>query len=249
MRNIRLVIAYDGTAYQGFQKQPYGSTVQSELEKALEKFLREPVRIIGASRTDAGVHAVAQVVNFETGKSMPVARVKASLNGILPPDIKASKVEEADPDFHARRDATAREYEYYIWNADFQNVFRRDYAYHVPEKLDRKAMAEAVGFIEGTHDFKAFCVAESAVKGCVRTVYSAVLKDEGDHLLTVYIKANSFVHQMVRSIIGTVVEVGLGKRDPGSIMELLENRDRSSVGKTAPARGLFLTKIEYRRTC
>lgn len=245
MRNIRLVIAYDGTAYQGFQKQPHGSTIQCELEKALEKFLREPVRIVGASRTDAGAHAVAQVANFETGNTMPVARIKASLNGILPPDIKASKVEEVAPGYHARRDATAREYEYYIWNADFQNVFKRDYAYHVPEKLDREAVVEAVAYIEGTHDFKAFCVAESAAKGCVRTVYSAVLKDDGGHLLTVYIKANSFVHQMVRSIIGTAVEVGLGKRSPESIRDLLKSGDRSSVGKTAPARGLFLTEIYY----
>lgn len=245
MRNIRLVIAYDGTAYQGFQKQPHGRTIQGELEKALEMFLRELVKVIGSSRTDAGVHALAQVANFETYTTRTLEEIKASLNGILPPDIKASEVDEADPGFHARRDAKAREYEYYIWNAEYPSVFRRDRAYHVPERLDRKAMAEAVAYIEGTHDFKAFCVAESAVKGCVRTVISAGLLDDDAGLLKVRIKANAFVHRMVRSLIGTIIEVGKGKRTPGSVRDLLENGDRLSAGKTAPAKGLFLKKIEY----
>ncbi len=245
MRNIRLVIAYDGTAYLGFQKQSRGRTVQGELEKALQLFMREPVRVTGASRTDAGVHALAQVANFETGSDKTVGEMKTSLNGILPPDIKATEVAEADPGFHARRDALAREYEYYLWNADHPSVFRRDYAYHVPDSLDKKAMAEAIGSVEGTHDFKAFCVAESAAKGCVRTVHSAGIMDDGAGLLTVRIKANAFVHQMVRSLIGTVVEVGKGKRYPGSVRDLLENGDRLSAGKTAPAKGLFLMKIEY----
>lgn len=246
MRNIKLVIQYDGAEYRGFQRQPRGRTVQGELEKALAILTGGPVKLIGASRTDAGVHATGQVANFRSGSRLGLKRIAEGLNGILPADIRITDVSEAPEGWHARRDAVWREYEYVVWNAGHLDVFRRGRAFYVRNPLDADRLAAALSYTEGTHDFRAFCVATSADKGCIRTVHETETAVEEDgKLITIRIRANAFVHQMVRSIIGTAVEAAAGKREPESVRVLLETRDRRRAGRTAPAHGLYLTRIGY----
>lgn len=245
MRNIKLVVEYEGTNYQGFQQQPEGSTVQRELEKALKVLLREDIKVTYASRTDARVHATCQVVNFETESTLEVKRIRQGLNGILPGDIAIKETEEVPLGFDARRDAVYREYVYLIWNRDYRPVLKRNFVYFVAQPLNLEAMRQALKHVIGTHDFSAFCASSSSPKSCVRTVSEAYIEDR-DSLISLKIRANSFVHQMVRSIVGTIVEIGLGKRAPEEMKEILESGDRHRAGKTAPARALTLTDVFYK---
>lgn len=245
MRNIKLVIEYEGTNYEGFQKQPGRATIQGELENALKMLLKEDIKVTGASRTDARVHAAWQVVNFKTGSELNVKRIGQGLNGILADDIAIRKVEEVPLDFHARRDAISREYVYLIWNHEYPPALKRKFVHFVAKSLNLEAMRGALEYVLGTHDFSAFCVASSSPKGCVRTVSKARI-EEKDGLITLKMRANSFVHQMVRSIVGTLVEIGLGKRAPEEMKDILESRDRHRAGKTAPAHALILTDVSYK---
>ncbi|MFZ3063487.1 MAG: tRNA pseudouridine(38-40) synthase TruA [Actinomycetota bacterium] len=245
MRNIKLIIEYEGTNYRGFQQQPEGSTVQGELEKALKVLLREEVKVKYASRTDAKVHATCQVVNFKTESPLEVRRIRRALNGILPGDIVIKKTEEVPLGFDARRDAVYREYVYLIWNRGYPPVLKRNFVYFVAQPLNLEAMREALKYVVGTYDFSAFCASPSSPKGCVRTVREAYIEEE-DGLISLKMRANSFVHQMVRSIVGTTVEIGLGKRAPEEMKEILESGDRRLAGKTAPARALILTEVHYK---
>lgn len=245
MRNIKLIIEYEGTNYRGFQQQPEGSTVQGELEKALKVLLREEVKVKYASRTDAKVHATCQVVNFKTESPLEVRRIRRALNGILPGDIVIKKTEEVPLGFDARRDAVYREYVYLIWNRGYPPVLKRNFVYFVAQPLNLEAMREALKYVVGTHDFSAFCASPCSPKGCVRTVREAYIEEE-DGLISLKMRANSFVHQMVRSIVGTTVEIGLGKRAPEEMKEILESGDRRLAGKTAPARALILTEVHYK---
>ncbi len=241
-----MTIEYDGSEYHGSQRQPNGRTIQGELEQALGVLLKEKAILVMASRTDAGVHAIGQVANFTTETGLKLNRIQNGLNGILPPTIRINEIDTADSDFHARHDAILREYEYNVWNAEYRSVFFSKRAYFVPGRLDRERMRRALEQIVGKHDFSAFCVATSAENGCIRNVYAAFLEEVDDSLLRIRIKANAFVHQMVRSIVGTVVEIGLGKKEPGLVGELLETGERMGVGMTAPSYGLFLIKVGYK---
>lgn len=244
MRNIKLTIEYKGTDYLGFQKQPRGLTIQGELEKALQVLLREKARVIGASRTDAGVHATGQVVNFRTSSRMEESRLKSGLNGILPEDIVVKEAVEVPATFHARRDAVLREYCYLIWNEPYPAALKKEFVYFVPQPLNLRTMRQALKSLIGTHDFTSFCVASSSVKGCRRAVKEAAIEKKGQ-LVWIRIQADAFVHHMVRSIVGTLVEIGLGKRKPEETRKILESKDRKKAGKNAPAHGLILTEVRY----
>ena len=199
----------------------------------------------GAGRTDTGVNARGQVANFLTSLSIRPDRLVRGLNAVLPDDIVVSGAADVDLGFHARKSARWREYEYLIWNRPFPDLFLKDIAIHVEKQLDTAAMKRALAAVKGRHDFRAFCVVSSAAKGCERKVMAAKLDEPEAYLFRVTIRADGFVHKMVRSLVGTVVEVGLGRRDEGIIREMLRSGDRKLAGRTAPARGLTLTRIGY----
>jgi tRNA pseudouridine38-40 synthase len=244
MPNIKLVIEYDGTGYGGWQKQKNAVTVQETLEDALQRITGEKNTVIGAGRTDSGVHALGQVANFHTQSSIPPERFAYALNAVLPPDIRIKASEQVPEDFHARYSATGKKYRYSIHNHVHGTAIDRNTSYHVREKLSVKEMEEAASFLIGTHDFKSFCAAGSSVKTTVRTVQQAFFQQEGSRI-DFYIEGNGFLYNMVRIIAGTLIEVGKGKRKPGEMSGIIEARDRRMAGPTAPAKALCLLEVMY----
>lgn len=245
VRNIRLTIDYLGRGFRGWQRQSRGRTVQGELEKALTVLLRDPVKVTGASRTDTGVNARGFAVNFKTESKITSDRLIRGLNGLLPEGIAATGAEDVSDGWHARKSAVYREYEYLIWNRIYPDIFRTETAAHVSKHLDVAAMRKAAEDIVGEHDFKAFCVASSAHKGCLRRVETLVIDEPEAGLIRLTVRADGFVHKMVRSIVGTLMDVGLGKKKTDVIGEMLKTGDRGLAGRTAPPNGLTLTKIGY----
>ncbi len=244
MRTIAVVIEYDGTDFAGFQVQRGKRTVQAELCRAVQKITKELVPVIGASRTDAGAHATGQVVHFRTTCRIPVERVPAALNSVLPRDIAARYAWEADESFHARYSARSRVYRYTIWNHPLRSALMERYAYRVSQPLDVEAMREAVEFLKGKHDFAAFASEVGRYRNTVREVYRAELQARPP-LVWLRIEANGFLQGMVRAIMGTLVEVGLGKRTPEAIEQLLQSGARSEAGFNVPAHGLCLVRVNY----
>lgn len=242
--NVRLTLEYDGAGYRGWQAQPGGPTVQGVLEEALAVLLRRPVRVHGSGRTDAGVHALAQVASFVCPDDRDLARVRRGLNALTPPDITVKAADPAPPSFDPRRDATRRVYEYRLWNRPWRSVFHDRYAWHVPRPLRVDAMRRALAALEGEHDFSCFRAAGCGAATPVRRVFHNRLYDWEDHW--VYrIEATGYLRHMVRNIVGTLVETGLGERDMDGLPSLMESRDRRLAGPTAPARGLFLVEVGY----
>ena len=242
--NVRLTIEYDGTEYRGWQVQPGGATIQGILEDALAVLLKHRVRIQGSGRTDAGVHALAQVANFPCPDGCDLAGLQRSLNALTPDDITVKAVEAAFPSFDARRDARRRVYEYRLWNHPWRSVFHDRHAWHVSRPLDVDAMRGALPALQGEHDFSSFRAAGCAAATPVRRVYRNALFQWEAHW--VYrIEATGYLRHMVRNIVGTLVQIGLGERDAGDLPELIESCDRTLAGPTAPARGLFLTEVCY----
>lgn len=251
MIHLKLTIAYDGTGLVGWQRQPTGASVQALLEDALAPLAGGPVAVAGAGRTDAGVHALAQVASVTLGRVVTTRAVVQSANMHLPPSVRVVAAEEVDASFHARFDAVAKRYRYRIWNSSVLNPFERAYAWHVPwPPLDVAAMQDAARRFVGTHDFTALKGAGSDVETTVRTIFSSEVGETRDphhgRLLTYEVRGDGFLRHMVRSIAGTLVDVGKGRRPPASIDELIAARDRHGVGRTAPAAGLFLVAVEYR---
>jgi len=247
MRNIKVTIAYDGTNYHGFQEQrgTRFQTIQGVLEERLYRLAKRPVQVIGAGRTDAGVHARGQVINFVAGDwPVPVERVAYALNGLLPRDIVAIDAEEVPETFHARFSTVAKTYRYTIYNGKWHSPFHRLYSYHVPKRLDLSAMQDAAGYLEGRHDFSAFRALGTPVKTTVRTLYQARLDVEGDFIYIV-LRADGFLYHMARMITGTLLRVGLGKLPASEVAGILASRDSLKGGPTVPARGLCLEKVEY----
>jgi len=244
MRNIRLLIEYDGTNYQGWQVQPKGPTVQGWVEEKLALITGEAVHLIGSGRTDSGVHAFGQVANFKTKSQLNVHSIQRALNSLLPPDIVIQEAKEVGEDFHARR-PRSKVYEYWILNRDTRSVFHRYYAWHLPQKLDFGEMKRAARNLIGEHDFSSFRSTGSPTRTAVRKVIRAEWSRGRDGLIRFEIEANGFLKQMVRAIVGTLVEVGRGKISVEEFRRIVDAKDRKMAGPTAPAHGLFLKEVKY----
>jgi tRNA pseudouridine38-40 synthase len=242
--NIKLTIEYDGTRYHGWQLQPGGPTVQAVLERAVSTFLGSFTRVTGSGRTDAGVHALGQVATFFCPEQPDLARVRRALNALTPDDIAIRDVEVVADCFDARRNARSRVYEYRIFNRPTASPFYLRSAWHLHDPLELASMREAAHCLDGEHDFSSFRAAGCDAAHPVRKIYRTSLEQDGD-LLRYTIEATAFLRHMVRNIIGTLVEVGRRQRTPQSFAELLEARDRTKAGPTAPAHGLFLVEVKY----
>lgn len=245
MRNIKFSIAYDGTRYNGWQRQENtDNTIQGKLEQLLSRMTGEEIEIHGSGRTDGGVHAKGQVANFHTNTTMTTDEILQYMNEYLPMDIAVLDVRDAADRFHSRLNVKRKTYCYHIWNSTVPNVFERKYSYQVPEKLNIGAMKEAASYLLGTHDFKSFCARKKMKKSTVRMIEDITFKKEGDMLLITY-KGNGFLYNMVRILTGTLIEVGRGERKPEEMPIILESLNREKAGFTAPAQGLFLEKVDY----
>ena len=246
MRNFRLVLEYDGTAYSGWQRQAEDRTVQAEVERAIECMTRRPATVFGAGRTDAGVHALGQVANFRADTHLdPVAFLKG-LNSLLPADIAVRDCAEVPEAFHARFDARSKVYRYHILNRQARAAVGRQYAWFIHRPLDADAMQAAARVLAGRHDFKAFESAGSPRAHTVRTITAAEwVADEAERRLHFTVVADGFLRCMVRNIVGTLVAVGLGKIRPAAVEDILASRDRRCAGATAPPQGLFLVRVDY----
>lgn len=241
---VKLIVAYDGTNYKGWQVQPNGITIEEVLNKKLTELLGEKIVVTGASRTDSGVHSLGNVAIFDTNTRMPADKISFALNQRLPEDIVVQNSCEVPADWHPRYQNSRKTYEYRILNRTFRMPVRRfdTFFYHHP--LDVEKMQNAASYLEGEHDFKSFCAVGAQVKTTVRTIYSCEVKKDGD-LITIRVTGNGFLYHMVRIIAGTLVKVGGGELSPEEIPEILAACDRSAAGPTAPAHGLTMIGIEY----
>lgn len=244
MRNIKLTIEYDGSNYSGWQRQKNGISIEETLEEAIKKITNEDIKIVGSSRTDAGVHAKGQVANFTTCSKIPVERFPAAINSKLPPDIAVVNAEEVPLDFHSRYSSKGKMYSYTILNRKTPPALMRNYVTHCAYDLDFEKMKKAAVFFIGTHDFSAFKSTGSSVKTSIRTVNLLELLKDGE-IIKMYIEANGFLYNMVRIIAGTLIDVGRGKIPYESIPEIIRSKDRTKSGQTAPASGLCLEKVYY----
>lgn len=244
MKRVKLTVAYDGTNYCGWQVQPNGITVQEVLNQCLSEFTGENIETIGASRTDAGVHALGNVAVFDTEMRMPGDKFSFALNQRLPEDIRIQKSEEVDADFHPRYVKSQKTYEYRILNCRFPIPTERFYSHFTYIPLDVDKMKEAASYLIGEHDFKSFCGTGEQVKTTVRTVKEIQIEKSGDRI-TIRITGEGFLYNMVRIIAGTLMDIGGGLYPPEKMKEILEAKDRKKAGPTAPARGLTLMKIQY----
>jgi tRNA pseudouridine38-40 synthase len=244
MRNIKLTIEYDGTAYHGWQFQPNLETIQGTIEARLVQIAGESVKLFASGRTDTGVHALGQVANFKTHSNLDVQSFLRALNSLLPEDIRVKGVEEVDEGFHARFSAKAKIYEYRILNGELPSPFHRHYSWFIPGTLDLVRMRKAAVKLKGRHDFSSFCSAGSDFSSHIREIYEI---DVGvrDVFIIIQVEANAFLKQMVRNIVGTLVDVGRRKLTPLQFGAILEARDRRRAGVTAPGQGLFLVRVNY----
>ncbi len=239
-----MVVAYDGTNYCGWQVQPNGITIEEVLNRSLSNLLGEKIEVMGASRTDSGVHSLGNVAVFDTNTRMPADKIAFALNQRLPEDIVVQGSCEVPSDWHPRYQESTKTYEYRILNRTFRMPTRRldTYFYHYP--LDVEQMSEAASYLVGTHDFASFCAANAQVKSTVRTIYSCTAQKEND-IITIRVTGNGFLYNMVRIIAGTLIEVGAGKCRPEEIKDILAAENRDAAGPTAPAQGLTMMGIEY----
>ncbi len=251
MRNIKLTIAFDGTEFSGWQRQSHALTIQGELEKALSRITNAPVTLHGAGRTDAGVHALAMVASFQTTSPVSTATLHKALNSILPSAIRIFHIEEMGLEFHARFSSISKTYFYIVETGSIQSPTNRLYAVHIPQDLAIEPMQQCLEFITGTHDFASFEASGSRDKsivtgrGSIRTLQEAALHKTGNNELQFVFTGDGFLRHMVRNIVGTVLEVGKGRKTVEEFKIILEAKDRAVACATAPAHGLFLKKIYY----
>jgi tRNA pseudouridine38-40 synthase len=250
MRNLKLILSYDGSEFAGWQVQPDAVSVQGTLASAIGRITGEKVLPQGSGRTDAGVHALAQVATFATESSVPAANFVKALNDILPASVRVLEVEEAAPDFHARKSARGKTYRYRIYRAAICPPFLARYLWHYPFPLDEQAMVRAAGLVEGKHDFTSFAAVdpergrEAMPMSNLREIFSSSWERQGDEF--VYkVRGSGFLHHMVRNLVGTFILVGKGTLRAGDVTRILEARNRSAAGATAPASGLYLVNVEY----
>ena len=244
-KRVKMVVAYDGTNYCGWQKQPNGICIEEVLNRELSKLLNEPIEVIGASRTDSGVHARGNIAVFDTHARMPADKICIALNQRLPKDIVIQESCEVAPDYHQRKRNTRKTYEYRILNRTFRMPNRRLDTYFYHHKLDVDKMKRAASYLVGEHDFKSFCAVGAQVKTTTRTIYSCEVEKDGNDIITIRVTGNGFLYNMVRIIAGTLVEVGLGKIEPTEIPKIIESKNREKAGKTLQPQGLYLVKVEY----
>ena len=252
MRNLKLILAYDGTEFAGWQVQPEAATVQGTLASAIARITGETVLPQGSGRTDAGVHALAQVATFATESSVPTANFVKALNDILPASVRVLEVEEAAPDFHARKSARGKTYRYRIYRAAICPPFLARYVWHCPYPLDEEAMIRTARVLEGEHDFTSFAAVDPergrdlalSLSQNVRRIFSSHWERQGDEFVYT-VKGSGFLHHMVRNLVGTFILVGKGTLRPEDMTRILQARNRSAAGATAPASGLYLVNVEY----
>lgn len=247
MKRIKLTVAYDGTGYCGFQLQPNGVAIEEILNRTLSELLKEPVCIIGASRTDSGVHALGNVAVFDTESRIPGDKICFALNQRLPEDIRILGSEEVPLSWHPRKQNCVKTYEYKIQNCRIEVPTRRLYAHFCYFPLDVEKMRAAAAYLLGEHDFISFCSARHQAEETVRTLYEISVEKGSDDIITLRLRGSGFLYNMVRIIAGTLMKVGMGVYPPEQVKEILEARDRQAAGQTAPARGLTLVGIEYEK--
>ena len=245
MRNIKIIIEYDGSRYKGFQRlKDNENTIQGKIESVLSKMLDEHIEIIGSGRTDMGVHAYNQVANFKTSSTISVKKISDYLYKYLPEDIVVKEVKEVSDRFHSRYNAKQKVYLYKINNAKHHDVFLRKYSTHIDKPLDIELMKKASECLIGEHDFTSFASSKSKKKSNVRNIHSITINKNKD-VIDIYVEGNGFLYNMVRIIVGALIDVGLHKKTPKDIKVMLEAKDRSKASDTAPAKGLYLYSVKY----
>lgn len=244
MKNIKIIIEYDGTNYCGWQNQENVITIQEKLEDAIEQVTSEKTRLIGSGRTDGGVHALGQVANFFTTSTIPGNKFKYILNNVLPDDIKIIESEQVDMDFHSRFSAKGKRYKYRIYTREMPSPIYRNFSFHYKHKLDIQKMEQATKYFIGTHDFTSFMGRGSRVKSPVRTINAIEIEVVGD-FIEITFEGNSFLRYMIRIIVGTLINVGSGRTQVLDIPNIISAKNRDRAGKTAPSQGLFLEEVYY----
>lgn len=244
MKRVKLIVAYDGTNYCGWQIQPNGITIEEILNRELSRLLKEEIKVIGASRTDSGVHSLGNVAVFDTKTQIPAEKIAHALNISLPDDLVAQHSCEVEPDFHPRFTNSIKMYEYRILNCTFPKPEVRFNTHFFYGRLDIEKMKQAAQYLVGKHDFKSFCSPKTDVLDTVREIYSLEIRKDGD-IIKIRISGNGFLYNMVRIIVGTLIKVGMGKYSPEKMPEILASRKREAAGPTAPAKGLTMIGIQY----
>lgn len=244
MRNIKLIIEYDGKGFNGWQKQPDRLNIQGEIEKAIEEITGKKVDLTASGRTDAGVHSLGQTANFKTDSKIPTEKFAKAINSRLKKSIVIKSAEEVDEKFHSRYSVKSKTYRYIINNSENGTAIYRGLEYHVPMKLDYEKMNEAIKYFIGEHDFKAFKASGTSSKSSVRKILEGSVRKEGERVI-IEVTGTGFLYNMVRIISGTLLDVGLGKIKPEDIPSIIESKDRTKAGKTLPAHGLYLLQVNY----
>jgi tRNA pseudouridine38-40 synthase len=245
MRNLKMVVEYDGAGYHGWQRQRDLTTVQQVLEENVCRITGEMPVIFGSGRTDAGVHALQQTAHFKTTSCISAANLLAAMNSLLPDDIVVKELQEVPESFHARFDAKSKLYKYQIFNAPTRSALYRQYAWYIRTPLDLIEMEKGLSVLKGRHDFTAFCGKKEDDYNCIRTITDVRLEKNTSGIISIYLEADGFLRYMVRSVVGTLVEVGRGKRTPEELLTVLQAKERKSAGVTAPPQGLFLLEVKY----
>ena len=245
MRNIRLIVEYDGGAYCGWQRQINGLSIQQIIEECIGRMTGEEVRVIGSGRTDAGVHALRQVAHFRTASRLGERNLLMGINSLLPADIAIREICEVDPSFHARFDAVSKVYLYRICNRPVRSALERNYAWFVWKPLDLARIGGALPVFKGTHDFSSFCSTHSESPDRIRTILNIAAERDASGMIYISVEADGFLRYMVRTIVGTLVDVGRGKRSAEEVAAILAAKDRRRAGLTAPPQGLYLKDVKY----
>lgn len=245
MRNIKLTIEYDGKDFNGWQKQPSKLNVQGTIEKAIYQITKEEVVLNASGRTDAGVHAIGQVANFKTNTNIPIDKIAIAINTNLKKSIRIKSAEEVEERFHSRLNCKRKTYRYIIDNSEYGSAIYRNLETHLSQKLNIEEMKKAIKYFEGEHDFKAFKASGTSSKSSVRTIYKAELIEMPESKIYIELTGNGFLYNMVRIIVGTLVEVGIGKIKAEEVEGIIKSKKRENAGKTMPPQGLYLLKVEY----
>lgn len=245
MRNIKLVIEYDGKDFNGWQKQPNKLNIQGTIEQAIERITGEKVELNASGRTDAGVHAYGQVANFKTNSKIAIEKIPIAINSNIKKSIIIKSAEEVEEKFHSRLNCKRKTYRYIINNSKYGTAIYRNLETHIPIRLNVEKMKQAIKYFEGEHDFKAFKASGTSSKSSVRTIYKAEIIEKENEKIYIELTGNGFLYNMVRIISGTLVEVGLEKIKPEEIKEIIKSKKRENAGKTLPPQGLYLLRVEY----